>query len=172
MKENLENPLRLTSLNHVSLVCRSLEKSIDFYTNVLGFVPVRRPNSFNFDGAWLFSYGIGIHLLQSEDPEHMMKKSKIDPKDNHISFQCEIMAVVEKKLKEMGIECMRQMVEEGGIHVDQLFFHDPDGFMIEICNCDNIPIVPLSGEVVRSCSQVNLQKKMQHQQQQIQVVQP
>ncbi|CAL5444086.1 unnamed protein product [Camellia sinensis] len=35
----------------------------------------------------LFSYGIGIHLLQSEDPEHMMKKSKIDPKDNHISFQ-------------------------------------------------------------------------------------
>ncbi|KAL7162318.1 hypothetical protein ACSBR2_042740 [Camellia fascicularis] len=44
----------------------------------------------------------------------MMKKSKIDPKDNHISFQCEIMAMVEKKLKEMKIECMRQMVEEGG----------------------------------------------------------
>ncbi|KAI7987007.1 hypothetical protein LOK49_LG14G01109 [Camellia lanceoleosa] len=87
MKKNMETPLRLTSLNHISLVCRSLEKSIDFYTNVLGFVPVRRPNSFNFDGAWLFSYGIGIHLLQSEDPEHMMKKSKIDPKDNHISFQ-------------------------------------------------------------------------------------
>ncbi|KAL7161663.1 hypothetical protein ACSBR2_042187 [Camellia fascicularis] len=83
----MENPLRLTSLNHISLVCRSLEKSIDFYTNVLGFVPVRRPNSFNFDGAWLFSYGIGIHLLQLEDPKHMMKKSKIDPKDNHISFQ-------------------------------------------------------------------------------------
>ncbi|KAF5932364.1 hypothetical protein HYC85_028535 [Camellia sinensis] len=78
------------------------------------------------------------------------------------------MAVVEKKLKEMGIECMRQMVEEGGIHVDQLFFHDPDDFMIEICNCDNIPIVPLSGEAVRSCFQVNLQKKIQHQQQQIQ----
>ncbi|GMQ10128.1 hypothetical protein CsSME_00053257 [Camellia sinensis var. sinensis] len=144
MKENLENPLRLTSLNHVSLVCRSLEKSINFYTNVLGFVPVRRPNSFNFDGACLFS----------------------------VSLQCEIMAMVEKKLKEMGIECMRQMVEEGGIHVDQLFFHDPDGFIIEICNYDNIPIVPLSGEVVRSCSQVNLNKKMQHQQQQIQVVQP
>ncbi|KAF5933182.1 hypothetical protein HYC85_029353 [Camellia sinensis] len=79
----MENPLRLTSLNHISLVCRSLQKSIDFYTNVLGFVPVRRPNSFNFDGAWLFSYGIGIHLLQSEDPEHMMKKSKMDPKESY-----------------------------------------------------------------------------------------
>lgn len=35
----------------------------------------------------LFSYGIGIHLLQSGDPENMPKISPINPKDNHISFQ-------------------------------------------------------------------------------------
>ena len=35
----------------------------------------------------LFNYGIGIHLLQSEDPESMGKKTEINPKDNHISFQ-------------------------------------------------------------------------------------
>lgn len=35
----------------------------------------------------LFNYGIGIHLLQSEDPESMTKKTEINPKDNHISFQ-------------------------------------------------------------------------------------
>lgn len=35
----------------------------------------------------LFGYGIGIHLLQSEDPESMPKKTEINPKDNHISFQ-------------------------------------------------------------------------------------
>lgn len=80
------------------------------------------------------------------------------------------MGAVEKKLKEMGIEYMRQQVEEGGIYVDQLFFHDPDGFMIEICNCDNLPIIPLAGEMARSCSRVNLQK-VQHQQQ-IQFVLP
>lgn len=170
MKENMGNPLHLTSLNHISLVCRSVENSIDFYQNILGFIPVRRPCSFDFDGAWLFSYGIGIHLLQSEDPENMPKKREIDPKDNHISFQCESMTAVEKKLKEMGIDYVRQRVEEGGIYVDQLFFHDPDGFMIEICNCDNIPVIPLAGEMVRSCSRLNLQK-MQHQQQ-IQIVRP
>jgi len=27
-------------------------ESIDFYQDVLGFVPIRRPGSFNFDGAW------------------------------------------------------------------------------------------------------------------------
>ena len=35
----------------------------------------------------LFSYGLGIHLLQSEHPENMPKKTEINPKDNHISFQ-------------------------------------------------------------------------------------
>ncbi|KAG5537580.1 hypothetical protein RHGRI_024884 [Rhododendron griersonianum] len=168
MKDNLGNPLHLTSLNHISLICKSVEESMGFYTKVLGFVPIRRPDSFDFDGAWLFSYGIGIHLLQSEDPEIMPKKREINPKDNHISFQS--IGAVEKKLKEMGIEYMRQQVEEGGIYVDQLFFHDPDGFMIEICNCDNLPIIPLAGEMARSCSRVNLQK-VQHQQK-IQVVLP
>lgn len=94
----------------------------------------------------------------------MPKKTEINPKDNHISFQCESMGAVEKKLKEMELKYKRSMVEEGGIHVDQLFFHDPDGFMIEICDCDNLPVIPLAGEMARSCSLVNL-PMLQHQQQ-------
>ncbi|CAN4086380.1 unnamed protein product [Withania somnifera] len=171
MKGNTGNPLALTSLNHISLVCRSVEKSIEFYKNVLGFVPVRRPGSFNFNGAWLFSYGIGIHLLQSENPDDMPKKTEINPKDNHISFQCESIDAVEKKLTEMGIKYVRQLVEEGGIYVDQLFFHDPDGFMVEICNCDNLPVIPLAGEMARSCSRANLQLLQPQQTQKQSVVQ-
>lgn len=52
MKENMGNPLQLKSLNHISVVCRSVSESLDFYQNVLGFFPIRRPGSFNFDGAW------------------------------------------------------------------------------------------------------------------------
>lgn len=152
--------LPLTSLNHISLVCRSVQRSLDFYRNVLGFVPVRRPGSFDFDGAWLFNYGIGIHLLQSEDPESMTKKMEINPKDNHTSFQCESMAAVEKKLTEMGIEFVKRRVEEGGVYVDQLFFHDPDGFMIEICDCDNLPVIPLGvGEPTGLCKRASLMQK-------------
>ena len=44
--------LGLAALNHISVVCRSLESSLAFYRNVLGFVPIRRPGSFDFDGAW------------------------------------------------------------------------------------------------------------------------
>ncbi|KAE9585839.1 hypothetical protein Lal_00010338 [Lupinus albus] len=161
MKESVGNPLHLKSVNHISLICASVEQSMNFYKNVLGFFPIRRPGSFNFDGAWLFGYGIGIHLLRVEDPENLSKKTEINPKDSHISFQCESMGVVENKLKEMEIDYVRAMVEEGGIQVDQLFFHDPDGFMIEICNCDSLPVIPLTGEIVRSCSRLNLQMMQQ-----------
>ena len=47
--------LPLASLNHISIVCRSVEASLRFYTDVLGFVPIRRPGSFDFDGAWYVS---------------------------------------------------------------------------------------------------------------------
>ncbi|XP_052198567.1 glyoxylase I 4-like [Diospyros lotus] len=162
-----DNPLPLKSLNHISVVCRSVERSLDFYQNVLGFFPIRRPNSFDFNGAWLYSYGIGIHLLQSEHPDNMPKINQINPKDNHISFQCESMAAVEKKLKEMEIRYVKSRVEEGGIYVDQLFFHDPDGSMIEICNCDNLPVVPLAGDqsAAQSCSLINCSVQKQQQQQ-------
>lgn len=159
MKESKGNPLQLSSLNHISMVSRSVEDSINFYQDVLGFFPIRRP-SFDFDGAWLFGHGVGIHLLQADDPVSMPKKTEINPKDNHISFQCESMGAVEKKLKEMDIKYVRQRVEEGGVNVDQLFFHDPDGFMIEICNCDNLPVIPLAADMARSCSRINMQQMM------------
>ena len=60
-----------------------------------------------------------------------------------LCLQCESMPAVERRLKEMGIQYIKRCVEEGGIYVDQIFFHDPDGFMIEICNCDNLPVIPL-----------------------------
>ncbi|KAM3320951.1 glyoxylase I 4 [Capsicum chacoense] len=165
----MENPLHLKSLNHISIVCRSVEKSLDFYQNILGFLPIRRPGSFNFDGAWLFNYGIGIYLLQSEDPENMPKISNINPKDNHISFQCESMSTVEKRLKEMEIEYIKCRVEEGGIYIDQIFFHDPNGTMIEICNCDNLPVIPLSGgnTVLRPCSTLHCSLQQQKVQQMV-----
>ena len=136
-------PTPLLSLNHVSFVCTSVAKSVKFYEDVLGFVLIKRPSSFDFEGAWLFSYGIGIHLLES-DHDLPPKKEKINPKDNHISFQCSDLELVKQKLEAMNIEYVTAVVTEGGIKVDQLFFHDPDGYMIEMCNCENLPVLPLS----------------------------
>ncbi|KAK2996685.1 hypothetical protein RJ639_025879, partial [Escallonia herrerae] len=119
LKWSSSKQLPLLSLNHVSYVCKSVAIS-----------------------AKLFNHGIGIHLLEVEDVQ--TKRGKINPKDNHISFQTSNMDLIIQRLEEMGMEYVTAVVKEGGVTVDQLFFHDPDGYMIEICNCQNLPVLPLA----------------------------
>eukprot|EP00475_Leptophrys_vorax_P027476 TRINITY_DN39161_c0_g1_i1.p1 TRINITY_DN39161_c0_g1~~TRINITY_DN39161_c0_g1_i1.p1 ORF type:complete len:246 (-),score=19.77 TRINITY_DN39161_c0_g1_i1:124-861(-) len=141
------SPLPLTSLNHVSIHCADVDASVRFYCDVMGFIPVRRPHCLNFNGAWLFNHGIGLHLLGLDaDPQapKLQVPKEINPMSDHFSFQCEDIEAVEQGLSARGISYLRQVVEEGGIMVDQLFFHDPDGHMIEVCTCDLLPIVPLN----------------------------
>ncbi|KAL3527184.1 hypothetical protein ACH5RR_011840 [Cinchona calisaya] len=140
--------LPLLSLNHVSLVVKSVRTSVRFYVDVLGFVVVKRPSSLDFLGAWLYNYGIGIHFLEKESIDYQYQTSiesrPINPKDNHISFQCTDVNLVKRRLKDMGMKYVTAVVEDEGIKVDQVFFHDPDGYMIEICNCENLPVLPIS----------------------------
>ncbi|XP_024020640.1 uncharacterized protein LOC21401422 [Morus notabilis] len=157
-RTNLSSKMPLLSLNHVSFVCKSVSNSARFYEQVLGFVLIKRPSSFKFEGAWLFNYGIGIHLLESNTIPPK-KGKKINPKDNHISFQCSDMKLVMQKLEEMNIEYATAVVEECGVTVDQLFFHDPDGYMIEICNCQNLPVLPLSACPLKLPSSTNTNAK-------------
>ncbi|GLC47938.1 hypothetical protein PLESTB_000041800 [Pleodorina starrii] len=133
-------PLQLLALNHVSRVCSDLAASYRFYTEVLGFTPVKRPSSFEFDGAWLHNYGIGLHLIKGCPPP---RPKTIIPKSCHISFQAANLAEVEDSLVRQGILYVKNLFVEDGVKVGQLFFHDPDNNMIEICNCEVLPVVPV-----------------------------
>ncbi|XP_016703949.1 uncharacterized protein [Gossypium hirsutum] len=99
--------LPLLSLNHVSLLCRSVWDSVRFYEDVFGFVSIKRPSSFKFNGAWLYNYGIGIHLIENpsiDDFDTIVEPRPINPKDNHISFQCTDVGLVMRRLQDMGMK--------------------------------------------------------------------
>ncbi|KAK8480486.1 hypothetical protein V6N13_024144 [Hibiscus sabdariffa] len=100
----------------------------------------------------LYNYGIGIHLIENpsiDDLDTTVEPRPINPMDNHISFQCRDVGLVKWRLEDMELKYVTAVVEDEGNRVDQVFFHDPgpDGYMIELSNCENIPILPLS-----SCS--------------------
>lgn len=49
------------------------------------------------------------------------------------------MNAMERKLKGMNVKYVKRTInEKEGAPIDQFFFSDPDGFMIEICNCENL----------------------------------
>ena len=71
------------------------------------------------------------------------------------------MGEIERRLKELEVQYIRLKVEEDNIELEQIFFHDPDGFMIEVCTCENVPLVPLNSHSgIKSWS---LDGKNQHQ---------
>ena len=63
-----------------------------------------------------------------------------------------------RTLKEMNIKYVKLIIEEAGIYVDQLFIHDLDGYMLEICNCEKLPM-ELSTARRLSFDQTQIQKK-------------
>jgi len=59
---------------------------------------------------------------------------------------------VEQALNEHGIKYSRTTLDEAGVLIEQVFFHDPDGFMIEICTCEKFPVQPLDAASPTICS--------------------
>ena len=54
-------------LTRSSRVCKDVNSSAQFYRDVLGFLEVQRPSSFDFEGSWLWRFGLGIHLIAVRD---------------------------------------------------------------------------------------------------------
>jgi len=98
----------------------------------------------------LFNYGIGIHLIEGQPSP---RSSQISPKADHLSFQSDSLDVVEERLNSRGIPFVKEAVVEHGLRITQIFLHDPDHNMVEICNCDCLPIRPLAPCAVLSSAQ-------------------
>ncbi|CAG9460970.1 unnamed protein product [Pedinophyceae sp. YPF-701] len=135
--------LQARAINHISRVVTDVRKTANFYQRVLGFKEVVRPSSFNFNGAWLHGCGVGLHLIQGKPTE---RPAEIIPKSDHTSFQVDMhLHQVEDILSQLDMRYVKQIVREGAYLVTQLFFHDPDRNMIEVCDCDQLPLEFIAG---------------------------
>jgi len=120
-------PLPISAVNHVGRITKRVEASRDFYRDVLGFREVTRP-SFNFPGAWLYNYGIMIHLIYNEaapDPD-----GEIQTRGDHLALHTDDLAAAERLLQEHGVAYRKNTVADTGLV--QLFCRDPDGHHVEI----------------------------------------
>ncbi len=118
--------IALAKLHHVSRQTQKLDETRRFYVEVLGFCEIARP-PFSFGGAWLYGAGIQIHLIEEPFAEQDMA---LNTRENHIAFAVEDMDAAERTLKARGVPYRHNVVPERG--TNQLFFKDPDGWMIEL----------------------------------------
>lgn len=122
-------PLPIRSLHHVARVTRHLDESRAFYRDVLGFRELARPH-LDFPGAWLFNYGLQIHLIVNEPGEGRVAGPTIETRDNHLAFLVDDVEVVEARLKSHGVAY--RVNYQSRTNLKQVFFRDPDGHHVEV----------------------------------------
>jgi catechol 2,3-dioxygenase-like lactoylglutathione lyase family enzyme len=115
-------------MDHFTILTTSVDETVAFYRDILGFEPGPRP-AFPFPGAWLYNDGKAVL--------HVVAKAEI-PKGggvlDHIAFWGTGLRGYLEKLKSRGLTYdLRRLPESGhAAGVWQLFFHDPSGARVEI----------------------------------------
>jgi catechol 2,3-dioxygenase-like lactoylglutathione lyase family enzyme len=139
----MEMTMAVTKLAHYSIRTTDLEKSRQFYTQVLGFREGFRP-PFNFPGIWLYNgsdeseFGV-VHIIgiDSNDPSGLVDYlgDKGLPETgtgtvDHIAFLATGLPDFWATLRREGYEWRDRTVPSLGLH--QVFVEDPSGVTIEM----------------------------------------
>jgi glyoxylase I family protein len=114
--------------HHVSFTVRDVERSMAFYSDLLGLPTIDRPN-IGLPGAWLQAGAVELHLIgvaEGMDVDTGTTPKTTTPLANHLAFEIEDYDAVKAALEGAGHEPI-----ELGFIAGQMFVSDPDGHVIE-----------------------------------------
>jgi catechol 2,3-dioxygenase-like lactoylglutathione lyase family enzyme len=123
------------SLNHYTIQARDVEKTKDFYEQIVGLKVGDRP-PLNFPGYWLYCGGTPtVHLLGyqanakviPDGPSYPAETGRLD----HIAFSCTGLKDMKATLQAHSIKYDERVLPR--LNMTQLFYLDPDGIAVE-CN--------------------------------------
>ena len=122
----MDNKLSIKAFNHVALQVSNVERSADFYANVLDLPEIRIP-AFDYPVRW-FSLGDNreLHLIGREE-----KGTSTGIRGNHFALEVTDILQAEKHFQDLGISYQPIKLRPDGVR--QLFLTDPDGHYIELC---------------------------------------
>lgn len=134
-----EATLPLESFNHIAREVICIEKSRQFYCDILGFQVVPRP-PFESEGYWLYGYGLSLHLVASRNRRERKELlctrikhfSKALPRVDHVAFITRDIKTIQATLDKANVFYKSDCPSEG---IEQIFFFDPDGNVLEVSNC-------------------------------------
>ncbi len=115
----------LTALDHYTVRPSDLDRSVRFYSEILGLENGARP-PFRFPGAWLYCDGRPVVHLARRGRKAGGETGAID----HLAFRADGLADFTRHLAERGVAFEESDVPGTGLH--QVFLRDPDGVRIEV----------------------------------------
>ncbi|WP_035723353.1 VOC family protein, partial [Bradyrhizobium sp. ARR65] len=126
----------LGRLQHFTIEPQDLERSKDFYVDVLGLEIGDRP-PLDFPGYWLYSGGVAtVHLMGTRKPREGIvvrgteKKYEDTGRFDHIAFAATDVEAMRDRLRSKGVTFRESVVPRTGD--TQFFLYDPDGVGVEL----------------------------------------
>jgi catechol 2,3-dioxygenase-like lactoylglutathione lyase family enzyme len=115
-------------LNHVSVVARDLEESLDFYVDVLGLERLPTPD-FGFPVQWLRAGDLQVHVFERPDEP---------PTHAHFALEVDDVVAVYERARDLGIldRTFGYAIAELPGGEAQLYVRDPAGNLLELDHPD------------------------------------
>jgi glyoxylase I family protein len=113
-------------IHHASLIVSNTQRSLLFYSGVLGMQQIERPD-LGFPGAWLKVGEQQLHLLELDNPDPTTGRPLHGGRDRHVAMTVSSIAAVRDELDKHGIKYTMSISGRKA-----LFCRDPDGNAIEI----------------------------------------
>lgn len=115
--------IRITHLDHVSLIVTDIENARSFYGGILGLKEIAPPAAFDFVAVWYDLGGHYLHLLQKLVPDSISAR--------HPCFHVADIVAARAHVASHGL-AIEETVKIPGC--DRFFVRDPDGNRIELLN--------------------------------------
>lgn len=117
------------ALNHYTIVVRDLERTKDFYEEIVGLKTGDRP-PLAFPGYWLYCGGVPtVHLIGRRPEDAQFDDTPPTGRLDHIAFSAENLKLMRERLRARAIRYEERVLPR--VNMTQLFFKDPDGINIE-----------------------------------------
>ena len=129
----MTTPIRVKTLDHVTIVVRDLAATRRFYVDGLGMQEVARPG-FSFAGQWFQAGATQIHtILEYEGSGKAGSGAEHNSRGHHFAFSVESASAAAARLTELGIPLVSPPKQrpDGAV---QVFVQDPDGHLVELCS--------------------------------------
>jgi catechol 2,3-dioxygenase-like lactoylglutathione lyase family enzyme len=126
--------IRVSQIDHVTLVVRDLDASRRFYVGLLGMENVSRP-AFDFAGLWLRAGTTLLHLILEHDRSGragVNEDGRVkSTRGHHLAFAVDDAEEAARDLEAAGVTFITKpnLRPDGAV---QTFVLDPDGHVIEL----------------------------------------